>query len=94
MTNCLSWLVQVVRRADSRAGMHLVAWLRDFDAARGEALIVNGRELGLDLYSILPYYQRPPDRAGLLMGYAGMSVGEIEQAVSLFARCVREMLSR
>ncbi len=78
-----------VEIADSRAGMHLVAWLRDFDAAQGEALILHGRELGLDLYSIAPYYQRPPDRAGLLMGYAGLSVGEIEQAVNLFARCVR-----
>jgi GntR family transcriptional regulator/MocR family aminotransferase len=46
------------------------------------------------LYSIAPYYQRPPDRAGLLMGYAGMSVGEIEQAVNLFGGCVQETLAR
>ncbi|WP_454831847.1 MocR-like pyridoxine biosynthesis transcription factor PdxR [Pseudoxanthomonas wuyuanensis] len=80
--------------ADSRAGMHLVAWLRDYDAVQGERLIARGRELGLDLYSIAPYYQRPPDCTGLLMGYAGMSVGEIEQAVGLFARCVEETRKR
>lgn len=76
--------------ADSRAGMHLVAWLRRADPAQGNALILAAREKGLDLYSIAPYYQRPPSQAGLLMGFASLSVAEIEQAVQVFAGCMRE----
>ncbi|MDZ4047671.1 MAG: PLP-dependent aminotransferase family protein, partial [Pseudoxanthomonas sp.] len=76
--------------ADSRAGMHLVAWLRRADPEQGNALILAAREKGLDLYSIAPYYQRRPLQAGLLMGFASMSVAEIEQAVQVFATCMRE----
>ncbi len=75
--------------ADSRAGMHLVAWLRKADQAQGRALILAAREKGLDLYPIAPYYQRVPAQAGLLMGFASMSVAEIEQAVQVFAACMR-----
>lgn len=74
--------------ADSRAGMHLVAWLRDKNAADGEAMIAHGHRLGLGLHSIRPHYLEPPDRAGLLMGYGGMSVTEIQEALVLFSRCL------
>jgi GntR family transcriptional regulator/MocR family aminotransferase len=91
LRECLGDQVEV---ADSRAGMHLVAWLRDYDTARGAALIEHARSLGLDLYPIAPYYARPLARTGLLMGYASMSVVEIEQAVRLFARCVKDVPGR
>ncbi|MEL1265640.1 PLP-dependent aminotransferase family protein [Pseudoxanthomonas putridarboris] len=74
--------------ADSRAGMHLVAWLRRFDAVQGEQLIQRSRECGVDIYPITPYYSRPPHRTGLLMGFASMSVMEIEHAVQRLAECV------
>lgn len=76
--------------ADSNAGMHLVAWLKDTTAVEGEAFIARARDLGLGLYPIAPYYLRPPDRAGLLLGFASMPVAEIDAAVQLFARCLRE----
>ncbi|MGH8078823.1 MAG: PLP-dependent aminotransferase family protein, partial [Lysobacter sp.] len=76
--------------ADSHAGMHLVVWLRGRDAAQGEALIAHAALQGLGLYSIAPYYLQPPDRAGLLMGFGGLSVAEIEAATELFGRCLRE----
>jgi len=74
--------------SDSRAGMHLVAWLRGKNAAEGDAMIAHGLRLGLGLQSIRPHYLEPPDRAGLLMGYAGMSVTEIQEALVLFGRCL------
>ena len=76
--------------ADSHAGMHLVVWLRGRDAAQGDALIAHAASRGLGLYSIAPYYLQRPDRAGLLMGFGGMSVAEIEAATELFGRCLRE----
>lgn len=77
--------------ADSSAGMHLVAWLRGRNREQGDAFIAHARERGLWLASISQYYIEPPDRAGLLLGYATLSVAEIEQAVALFARCLDEM---
>lgn len=77
--------------ADSQAGMHLVAWLRRFSPGGVDALIASARQRGVDLYPIAPYYSRPPERGGLLMGFASMSVAEIEQAVQIVAGCLRAM---
>ena len=75
---------------DSHAGMHLVVWLKDRTRAEGEAFIARARSLGLGLYPITPYYLDPPDRAGLLLGYCGLSVAEITEAVERFATCLDE----
>jgi GntR family transcriptional regulator/MocR family aminotransferase len=77
-----------LRIADSRAGMHLVAWLQDRGAADVERLLEIGARSGLGLHSILPYYQSPPDRCGLLFGYASMSVTELREAVLVFGGCL------
>ncbi|MFC3552048.1 PLP-dependent aminotransferase family protein [Lysobacter cavernae] len=76
--------------ADSHAGMHLVVWLKNRSAAEGEAFIARARSLGLGLYPIAPYYLDPPDRAGLLLGYGGLSVAEINEAMKLFEICLQE----
>jgi GntR family transcriptional regulator/MocR family aminotransferase len=78
--------------ADSRAGMHLVAWLRNATVAQGDALIETAERHGLGLHSIAPFYLRPPERAGLLMGYAGLPLADIDEAVRLFARCLDEVV--
>jgi hypothetical protein len=56
-----------------------------------QALIALARSRGLALYPIAPFYLEPPDRAGLLMGYGGLSVAEIGQAMAVFAQCLDEM---
>jgi GntR family transcriptional regulator / MocR family aminotransferase len=74
--------------SDSHAGMHLVAWLRGRSGVDGEALIELGRRRGLGLYPIAPLYAVPPDRAGLLMGYCGLSTREIGEATEVFGSCL------
>ena len=78
--------------ADSHAGMHLVVWLRNAAPAQGDALIAHARGLGLGLYPIAPFYLNPPPRAGLLMGFAGLSPLEIEQALVAFAESLDAVL--
>lgn len=73
---------------DSRAGMHLVAWLHGRDAAAGDALIAHAQRRGLGLYAIAPYYLEPPDRAGLLLGFASLTTAGIREAVTLPGRCL------
>ena len=77
-----------LRIEDSQAGMHLVVWLPGRRDAEVAELVAHARQAGLGLYSIAPYYLRPQDRGGLLMGFGALSVGEIGQALSLFAQCL------
>ncbi|MEP6635023.1 MAG: PLP-dependent aminotransferase family protein, partial [Luteimonas sp.] len=85
---CNQGRLQIV---DSRAGMHIVVWLAGKTRADCDRFIDHALTLGLGLHSISPYYIDAPDRAGLLMGFAAMSVLEIEEGVALFARCLDEM---
>ncbi|UHQ20963.1 PLP-dependent aminotransferase family protein [Lysobacter sp. KIS68-7] len=72
--------------ADSHAGMHLVVWLRGKKNADLDAILAFAQRLGLGLHTIRPHYLRTPERAGLLMGYCGLSVAQIREAMPLFAR--------
>jgi GntR family transcriptional regulator/MocR family aminotransferase len=75
---------------DSRAGMHAVGWLPGFrDAQLGELIeLAAGR--GLGLHSIRPHYQKQPPVPGLLLGFAGLSVIQLNAATRLLGACLRE----
>ncbi|HEX7731834.1 MAG TPA: hypothetical protein VF415_04245 [Rhodanobacter sp.] len=83
-----------VEIVDSPAGMHVVAWLRGYDHVRAEALIALARERGLGLYSMTPHYLNPPARPGLLLGYCGLPVAALREAMQLFGRCLDDMDAR
>lgn len=72
------------------AGMHFVVWFRHLGFDELDAFIGRARVLGLGLYPIHPYYHDRPARPGLLVGYAGVSVGQLKIAVELFARCLED----
>lgn len=76
---------------DSPAGMHVTAWLRDYSNERTDALIEHARRYGLGIYPIAPHYLKPPARPGLLLGYAGLPVEDIEEATRLLGRCLDEV---
>ena len=73
---------------DSQAGMHIPVWLNHRDREQGRQFVDRARRMGLGLYSIAPYYLDPPDRAGLILGYAGLPVGDIEQALEVLRQCL------
>lgn len=75
----------------AEAGMHVVGWLRDCSAKRLQDLIALACERGLGLHSISPYYFKPPPRAGLLIGYAGLPASEIASATRLLGRCLDDL---
>jgi GntR family transcriptional regulator / MocR family aminotransferase len=75
---------------DSEAGMHLVAWLKGYDAKRLERLVALARERGLGLHPIAPLYLRAPAACGFLMGYASLSVAELQAAMAIFGTCLRD----
>jgi GntR family transcriptional regulator / MocR family aminotransferase len=71
-----------------QAGMHFVIWFLRLGFDRLDAFIERAKSLGLGLHPIHPYYRFPPSRPGLLIGYAGLSVGQLRTAVELFGRCL------
>ena len=77
-----------VQIADSHAGMHVTAWLPNYDHAQVDALIADAHERGLGLYSIAPHYRKPPDVPGLALGYCGLSRAQLQEAMQLFGECL------
>ncbi|HEY6543722.1 MAG TPA: PLP-dependent aminotransferase family protein [Dokdonella sp.] len=75
---------------DSNAGMHLTAWLTRGTHGDCERLVAHARERGLGLYSVAPYFLKPPPRPGLVLGYAGLPPADIDAAMRLLGRCLRE----
>ena len=71
-----------------QAGMHFVIWFLRLGFDRLDAFIERAKSLGLGLHPVHPYYRFPPSRPGLLIGYAGLSVGQLRTAVELFGRCL------
>ncbi|MGA8277960.1 MAG: PLP-dependent aminotransferase family protein [Rhodanobacteraceae bacterium] len=76
--------------ADSNAGMHLTAWLTRGNMVDCGRLVAHARERGLGLHTIAPYCLKPPPRPGLLLGYAGIPPADIDAAMRLLGRCLRE----
>jgi GntR family transcriptional regulator / MocR family aminotransferase len=73
---------------DTPAGMHLMVWLPGYDDARCQALVDYAHDRGLGLYPIAPLYLRPPEMQGLLLGYCGLSVPDLREAMQLFGHCL------
>jgi GntR family transcriptional regulator / MocR family aminotransferase len=81
------------------AGLHVVVWFNDVPRKREEEVIRRGQSAGLGLYPVTPLYSAPaigyrPDRAGLVVGYAGLEAPEIKRGVDGLARLLKDLTSR
>ena len=77
-----------VRVADSHAGMHVAAWLPDYNDAQLNALVDYAHERGLGLYPIGHHYAKRAPSPGLILGYCGLSVAALRDAMRLFGECL------
>jgi len=75
----------LIEIAGENTGVHLLVWLNDVPPRGLAALIERAERAGVGLYSIAPYYARPPRRAGLLFGYASLSEAEIRAGIRQLA---------
>jgi GntR family transcriptional regulator/MocR family aminotransferase len=80
--------------AGTEAGLHIVAWLNGIPRAAEEGLVLRAAKAGLGIYPISPLYDPTgpaprPDCAGLVLGYAALTVANIEKGVELLAELVR-----
>ena len=78
-----------VEIAGENTGVHLLVWLTDVRPRDLDGVIARAARSGVGLYPISPYYSRPPDRAGLLFGYASLTEAEIRTGIRLLADVVQ-----
>lgn len=81
----------LIQADDSELGMHVIGWLADFDLPRLDRLIAAARAQGLGLRPVHLYYRVPPPRLGLLLGFAGLFPGQIEEATKILGGCLRAL---
>lgn len=72
----------------ANAGIHLLAWFRTVPAGEENALVQRAGEAGVGVYPIAPYFAQPPNRAGLLLGYAALPPSEIREGIKRLATVV------
>ncbi len=82
----------VLRVAPAEAGMHLVAYLPPGTDDREVATAAAAA--GIEAPPLSGFYQAPPERPGLLLGYAGVPEKEIPKAVDLLARSLESTFAR
>jgi GntR family transcriptional regulator/MocR family aminotransferase len=79
-------LGEAVTVVGADAGLHVVVWLNRVTLAQEDAVIARAHEAGLGVYAVSPSYASDPltdrpNRAGLVMGYAGLDEHTIERGV-------------
>jgi GntR family transcriptional regulator / MocR family aminotransferase len=72
----------------AEAGLHVVVSLRGLGLDEVPALLARAAGAGVGVYSAAPYYQKAPQRAELILGYAGLSERELRAGVRAFAEVV------
>lgn len=87
-------LGESARVEGAASGLHLVAWFPALPASAEPRLVQAARELGVRVYPISPLFhpgartKEPRRPAGLVMGYALLELGAIEEGVSRLAVAV------
>lgn len=87
-------LGDAVELCGANAGMHLVAWLRGVPATQVGALARAAAAVGVGIYPVSAYYETPPSRAGLLLGYAALEERDIRAGVKRLAGLLPAATSR
>ena len=81
--------------AGTAAGLHIVLWLPFLGPHDEPVLVAAVRSKGVGIYMVSPLFARPPSHAqprpaGLILGYASLSVEEIDQGIRLLAAAIAE----
>lgn len=77
-----------IQVSDADAGLYVTGWLRQ--GVSEKAVVAAAAERGVDTLPISSFYQRPPVRGGLVLGYGAYPPAAIRDAVERLADAVRE----
>ncbi|HXJ35405.1 MAG TPA: aminotransferase class I/II-fold pyridoxal phosphate-dependent enzyme [Candidatus Eisenbacteria bacterium] len=74
-----------VEVAGVNAGIHALLWVRRLPAKKLPALVRRAEAAGVGVFPITPHCAKPPDRAGLLLGYASLTDAAIRDRIRRLA---------
>jgi len=84
--------------AGTAAGLHVVLWLPSVRQQDESALVAAARERGVGVYPVSPLFAGPAPRArarprpaGLILGYASLTIEQIQQGVRTLAAALARM---
>ena len=85
--------------AGTAAGLHVVVWLPSVRQQDEPALVAAARERGVGVYPVSPLFAGPaprarPRQAGLILGYASLTVDQIRQGVRTLAAACNSLYFR
>jgi GntR family transcriptional regulator / MocR family aminotransferase len=72
----------------SQAGIHLLLRIDSLKAKYSQAVVASARERGVGVYSTEPYYNKAPAKIELILGYAAVSEGLIEEGIKRLKQAV------
>ena len=84
------------RAIGTAAGLHLVLWLPALRQQDEPALVAAARARGVGVYPVSPLFASPSPRsrsrqAGLILGYASLTVDQIRQGVRALAAALAHL---
>jgi len=93
------YLPSTAHLTGAAAGLHALLWLPSLRGQDEAALVAAARQRGLGVYPVSPLFARPSTLAhtrpaGLIMGYASLTLTQIEQGVRMLAAVLRDVVMR
>jgi GntR family transcriptional regulator/MocR family aminotransferase len=73
----------------ANAGLHVFVWLKEKDGGPIEDISGTAEKAGIGLYTADPFYAKPPDRTGILLGYAPLRERDIREGIRRLAAALR-----
>jgi GntR family transcriptional regulator/MocR family aminotransferase len=75
--------------AGAAAGLHVLVWVNGGDGQPIASPVRRAEAAGVGVYSVSPYYLRPPRRSGVLLGYAPLGEKQLREGVERLAAALR-----
>jgi len=73
----------------ANAGLHVFAWLKGKSGDPIRNASERAENAGVGLYTADPFYPKPPDRTGILLGYAALRERDIREGIRRLAAALR-----
>jgi GntR family transcriptional regulator / MocR family aminotransferase len=71
------------------AGLHLLVWLRGRRGGMIRDAHASAERAGVGLYTVDPFYATPPDRTGILLGFAPLMPADIREGIRRLAGALK-----
>jgi GntR family transcriptional regulator/MocR family aminotransferase len=69
----------------SSSGLHILVWLRGRSGGSIPDLYARAKKAGVGLYTVDPFYARPPNRTGIMLGFAPLREPDIREGIRRLA---------